>query len=127
MRARRLVMVLACTAMTACHGSSSASEPHDRASSCTRLPLVGALAGRSLNAFQEKGRPSSDQRFTLATGLDPSRRTLLNVLQRPRDDSVALRELVWVDRRCRLTVWFRQTTTGWRAIHAVRTPAEAES
>ena len=127
MRARRLAIVLACTAMTGCNGPSSASEPGEGASLCTRLPLVGAQAGRSLKAFKENGRPSSDQRFTLATGLDPSRRTLLNVLRRPRDDAVPLRELVWAGRQCRLTVWFRQTATGWRSIHAVRTPADAES
>lgn len=127
MRARRLAIVLASTAMAACHGPSSASEPGQGVSSCTRLPLVGALADRALQAFDGNGRPSIDQRFTLATGLDPSRRTLLNVLRRPHDDAVPLRELVWAGRQCRLTVWFRQTSTGWRSIHAVRTSADAES
>lgn len=106
----------------------AAAQPRASLPTCTRLPIVDALAGRTPDSFTAvNGRPTRDERFRLADGLDPSRRTLLNVLKRPRDDNVTVREVEWLGKQCRLTIWFTQGAKGWRSIHAVRTSADAEA
>ena len=115
-------------AAAACSDPSAAREPVIQRA-CAALPLVSALAGRSIESLvAEHGRPQSDTRFRLADGIDPSRRVLLNVLERPRDDEVLVRELTWTTGGCQLTVWFRTLSGGrWRSVQALRTAAAAES